>query len=310
MPEPVQPYHNPNEGRIIYNAGFDELTSWFTTATGSTRVQPGLNIYTGGTANNPTINVSAATLNYLSATTISGGTLYSGSTNLYGIFVGIGTPSVFVRPGLNIYTGGTSTAPTINVSAATLNYLSASTISGGTLYSGLTNLYDIFQSFGGGVSITSLANIVIGGISSAVTISLYQSPSINSLTASGSSVFKSLLNISGNTSIGSSLYVSGSSTFSSPISGSYMTLSSLSGSNDRFVSADSGGTMSATRQMIDGWNFASSAKTLLSTSSNWSPLGIYTGSTLDSTYQGQMYYDGDFFYMAVSNNTFIRLIRG
>jgi len=47
-----------------------------------TRIQSGLNTYTGGTGNNPTINISAATLTYLSASTISGGTFYSGSTPL------------------------------------------------------------------------------------------------------------------------------------------------------------------------------------------------------------------------------------
>lgn len=75
-------------GGVIYSAGTD-LYNIFLTAAGAndiTRVQPGLNTYTGGTGNNPTVNISAATLTYLSATTISGGTIYSGSTDLYDIF--------------------------------------------------------------------------------------------------------------------------------------------------------------------------------------------------------------------------------
>lgn len=64
---------------------------------GVTRVQPGTNTYTGGTANLPTVNVSALTINTLdasgtsrfttlSATTFSGATIFSGSTNISSLF--------------------------------------------------------------------------------------------------------------------------------------------------------------------------------------------------------------------------------
>jgi hypothetical protein len=215
----------------MMSAGTDLYNIFLTTApTASTvSVQNGLNTYTGGTALNPTVNISAATLSYISATTISGATLYSGSTNLYDIFLTIGNSgatgnfipmtgtgvslvtgdiqiddavnlswngsnetlqynpgstnielttsngfdlvsgsmmsagtdlyniflttaptasTVSIQNGLNTYTGGTPNAPTVNISAATLSYVSATTFSAGTINSGSTNLYDIFLPIG------------------------------------------------------------------------------------------------------------------------------------------------------------------
>ena len=95
----------------------------------------------------------------LSATTISGGTLYSGSTNLNSIFAPIGsnTPTS-VQPGLNTYTGGTSTSPSVNISALTINSLTASgssvlntvsanTLSAQTIFSGSSNLSSVINTF-------------------------------------------------------------------------------------------------------------------------------------------------------------------
>lgn len=71
----------------------------------------------------------------LSATTISGGTFFSGSTPLQTIIqnLAVGGSTTLLQPGLNTYTGGTSNAPTVNVSAATLNFLSAGTITATTI---------------------------------------------------------------------------------------------------------------------------------------------------------------------------------
>ena len=71
----------------------------FVPVTGSlTYVQNGINTFTGGTAQYPTVNITAATFNNLqvtgqtvvgtiSASTFSGGTYLSGGTNLYNIFL-------------------------------------------------------------------------------------------------------------------------------------------------------------------------------------------------------------------------------
>ena len=66
----------------------------------------------------------------ITANTISATTYYSGSTNLSSL---LGGASTYVQSGLNIYTGGSANAPTINISAATLNYVSAGTISATTI---------------------------------------------------------------------------------------------------------------------------------------------------------------------------------
>jgi hypothetical protein len=141
----------------IYSGSTNLYDIFLTTADGNdiTRVQGGVNITTGGTANAPVINlVSSPGVNNFIASgntdlnILSADTIYSGSTNLYDIFLtsNDGNDITRIQPGLNIYTGGTPNAPTINVSAATLNYLSATTISGGTIYSGSTDLGDIFLS--------------------------------------------------------------------------------------------------------------------------------------------------------------------
>lgn len=85
-------------------------------------------------------------------------TIFSGSTNLYDIFLTTadGNDITRVQPGTNTYTGGTNNFPTVNVSALTINNiavsgtalfnsLSANTISGQTYFSGNTTLSTIIQ---------------------------------------------------------------------------------------------------------------------------------------------------------------------
>lgn len=171
----------------------------------STYVQPGINTYTGGTSQFPTINVSAATLTYLSATTISGGTIYSGSTNLYDIFALVGTvggsgATTYVQPGSNIQTGGTASSPIISLAASpsifNLSFsgtalggaISATTVSGGTIYSGSTNLYDIFAlagTVGQSNYVQPGLNTYTGGTSQFPTVNV-SAATLNSLSVSGS----------------------------------------------------------------------------------------------------------------------------
>ena len=74
--------------------------------------------------------------NSISATTLSGGTIYSGSTDLYNIFLtsAAGNDITRVQPGVNITTGGTANNPIINlIDSPSVNNLNAS---------GLTNLQE------------------------------------------------------------------------------------------------------------------------------------------------------------------------
>jgi len=184
-------------GETIYLNGvslvntFLQINAAISSAT--TLVQGGLNTYTGGTVLSPTINISAATLAYLSATTISGNTLFSGSTDLYNIFQKIGTDiSTAIQPGVNIQTGGTALIPIISVisspsfdsfyssGSSQLNTVSAISISGGTisgntLFSGSTNLYDIFLTTASANDITRVQpglNIYTGGTGNFPTLNI------------------------------------------------------------------------------------------------------------------------------------------
>lgn len=112
--------------------------------------------------------------------------------------------------------------------------------------------------------------------------------------------------ITGNTNVGGSLTVTGNSALNGGISST-----SFVGSTDRMVSSSSGGTLSASIDIITAYiSSASTVATQLSTNSNWDINGNYTGSTINGTYQGQRYYDGNYFFEAVADNVFIRLIRG
>lgn len=169
-----------------------------------TAVQNGSNIVTGGTANTPTINlVSSPSLNglilsgsgqfagvtatSLSATTLSANTLFSGTTNLSTTIINlvnsVAGSSTLVQPGFNTYTGGTSATPSVNISAATLVNLSGGTVSGGTLFSGTTNLNTVIDRFSTRVQAGS--NLTTGGTVNAPSVALIASPSINNLIASG-----------------------------------------------------------------------------------------------------------------------------
>ena len=48
----------------------------------------------------------------------------------------------------------------------------------------------------------------------------------------------------------------------------------------------------------------------LSNTSNWSLYGSYTGTTITGTFQGQSHYDDNYWFTAVDDNVWIRLIRG
>jgi hypothetical protein len=145
------------------------------------------------------IGGSSSSFNSLSATTLSGGTIYSGGTDLYSIFLTTsdGNDVTRVQPGSNITTGGTGNLPIINLASspsvnnftfsgtATGNALSATTLSGGTLYSGSTNLYSIFSQTDTVTRVQPGTNITTGGTANNPTVNLVSSPSINSLTFSG-----------------------------------------------------------------------------------------------------------------------------
>ena len=88
---------------------------------------------------------------------LSANTFYSGSTDLYDIFLTTGNSGDITRlqDGINTFTGGTPNEPTVNITGLTLDNIyvsgnsSFNSISATTIYSGSTNLYDIFSTNSG-----------------------------------------------------------------------------------------------------------------------------------------------------------------
>lgn len=71
----------------------------------------------------------------------------------------------------------------------------------------------------------------------------------------------------------------------------------------------SGGTVTEI-PVVDQFLSTGTVPSQLSNTSNWDINGNYTGSTISGTFQSQMYYDGNYFFIAVLDNVWIRLIRG
>jgi len=112
--ETINPSDNPNEGRTKINSNFETLAN-----------------------NSGQDSFSALTSTIISAATISASTIYSGSTNLYNIFLtsADGNDITRIQPGLNTYTGGTENLPTINITGGTFDSL---TVTGNSSFQGLT----------------------------------------------------------------------------------------------------------------------------------------------------------------------------
>ena len=99
--------------------------------------------------------LTSSYINNLTALTIGASTIFSGNSNLDSLFVSpINIP--YIQPGLNTFTGGTITRPTINISDLNINTLrttgetniltlSGIAISANTYYSGSTPLVNIFS---------------------------------------------------------------------------------------------------------------------------------------------------------------------
>lgn len=181
-------YFSQNLSAATYFSGSTDISLLIPA---QTLLQNGTNTFTGGTSARPTVNVTALTVdnivvsgfsnfNTLSANTLSGATIYSGSTNLNSLLGEVNTASnlgttgngIFAQKlgvdfqfkslsagtGINILTSTTIVTIAVNDIDSYLNLsggtvtgvtnfnsgLSANTISGGTIYSGSTPLQNIF----------------------------------------------------------------------------------------------------------------------------------------------------------------------
>ena len=62
--------------------------------------------------------------------------------------------------------------------------------------------------------------------------------------------------------------------------------------------------------IVEAYIPAGATRTLLETTTNWDVNGNYTGASITGTYQGQNHYNGNYWFTAVDDNVWIRLIRG
>lgn len=242
---------------------------------------------------------------------VTGGT-YVGSTitftnNTGGTFnvTGITTSATF--------TGGTVSGSTTFISGLTASTISATTyqnlprdvfVTGGTFSSGTIT----FRNNTGGtfnvVGLVSADTFTTAFTYSNNVFTLSRNQGQSNLTATINSVTGWTVN--GNTSITGNLIVTGTSALNGTISSS-----GLAGSTDRVVQVNSGGTISATLDIVSGYiTSGGTVALLLDNTNNWDINGNYTGSTITGTYQGQKHYNNNYFFEAVADNLFIRLIRG
>ena len=130
-------------------------------------------------------------------------------------------------------------------------------------------------------------------------------PTGSSKQISRDNLLKNLSGLTATTISAATVTVSGTSALNGGI-----TSTSYTGTTSRLVEASSGGTVTASKDIISGYISDSTVITNLTTSANWTINGSYTGTSITGTYQGQNYYDDNYFYTFVADNTPIRLIRG
>lgn len=114
------------------NRSFAIISNALSGGTGVLAVSNGINTFTGGTIQFPSVNVTGLTLDNLivsgetSFGAISATTIFSGSTDLSLLIGGGGGDITRVSNGINTYTGGTDNLPTINISGLTVNNINVS----------------------------------------------------------------------------------------------------------------------------------------------------------------------------------------
>ncbi len=89
-----------------------------------------------------------------------------------------------------------------------------------------------------------------------------------------------------------------------------ITVSGLTGASSRMAEVNAAGDLLATREIISAYLTAGATTALLENILNWDINGNYTGTAITGTYQGQKHYDANFMFECVSDNFWIRLIRG
>jgi hypothetical protein len=311
----------------------------FLNNTGGTFTLSGFSVstqFTGGTVTGATNFTSGVTAN-----TLSSNNYFSGNTNLLDIF----STNDYYTTGVTFDNSNKLATFTRNDNQTYILNLSALT-SIDTFVTGFSfssNTFYINQNQGQPPLSASLETISLSGVLSAATFNISTTGNVtaqnffgNGSNLSGITTIDTFVtgftynnnnliisrnqgqpNLTANISLMTGLTISGqlsattlnvSST--SNLNGT-ITSNNLSGSTDRLVEVTSGGTMFATKQIISAYiQSATTISNLLENTNNWDINGDYTGSTITGTSQGQKYYNNDYFFEAVDDDLWIRLIRG
>lgn len=212
---PILPSHTPNEGRVIINDNFECLQDSILNFSGitsgitgsATHIQPGLNTYTGGTSQYPTVNISGLTIDNINSSgssvfnniTANGNVLVVGDVEIQGNTTVYGTATTIHSQTLQVedniiylnYSGNNVTAQgggivlisgQTNGSSSSIltdsegNWifnpgLSANSISATTFYSGSTDLSLLLGSNSVLYTNSGATPTTIGGISAGSTFS-------------------------------------------------------------------------------------------------------------------------------------------
>jgi fibronectin-binding autotransporter adhesin len=323
---------------FVSGASYNNNTFTFTNTTGGS-FNVSFNSVTGltstGTISSDTI--SATTYQNLPTDIrVTGGTYSAGTitfiNNTGGTFnvtgLTTGTTSTISGDYLPL-SGGTVSGSTNYISGLTANTISATTyqnlptdirVTGGTFSSGTITFTNNTGGTFNVTGITSADTFTTAFTYSNNVFTIGRNQNQPSLTATINTVtgwtVNGNLTVTGNTSlqaftattatVNGNLTVTGSSALNGTISST-----NLAGSTNRVVQVNSGGTMSATADIISAYiTSGGTAANLLENGTNWDINGVYTGTTITGTYQGQKHYDINYFYEAVADNLFIRLIRG
>ena len=301
----------PVDGVEVYSACTAFYTNNLISCSGNTEIIMGI----GGVSTNLAFSAvtfygDGSNLTGISTqdTYITGGT-YSAGTAVFTNNTG-GTFSVSGFSTGSSFTGGTVSGETIftgglsadTFSATTYYNLPSSTFTGGTV-SGPT-IFTVGLS-ANTFSATTYFNLPV----TADTFTTAFTYSNNVLTLArnqGLSSFTATINSMTGLTINGVLSVTGATALNGVISST-----GLSGTTDRMVQVNSAGGVSATAPIITGYiTSGGTAANLLENTANWDIDGVYTGTSITGTYQGQKHYNGNYFFEAVNDNLFIRLIRG
>lgn len=90
----------------------------------------------------------------------------------------------------------------------------------------------------------------------------------------------------------------------------YLQSTILAGTGNRLIEADATGLLSATRIIRDEWIVDITTINLLEDIANWDILGEYIGAVITGTYGGQSHFNSNYYFKCVSDNVWIRMVRG